>query len=268
MSETTIKNKARDSRDYLVIQHNDFIRHPRTDKLTAKEADIAYFLISKVKPDDKDFLDVNFTITDFCRVCGVNETNGSNYSEVKSALKSLADKSVWIKTITEKGKAVTTLFRWVDTYKIREGDGMVTARLSSSIKPYLLELKKQYTQAQLRIFIAMKSVFSKRLYEILRSYVNSKPEYVNIIKEFEIVKLQKLLNAEKYCRYADFRVKVLEPAKREINAYTDMEMNYTPIKPGRITTHISFTIKLKSAFDRYCASLQADNALDGEITND
>jgi len=257
-------------RDYKIVQHNDFIRHPRTDKLTAKEANIVYFLMSKVKPNDDNFMTIRFTINEFCRICGDDEGNGKNYRDVKDALKSLADKSAWVKTLTEKGKIKTTLVRWVDTYTITEGDGTVSATLSQSIKPYLLELRNNFTKAELRNFIAMKSMYSKRLYELLRSYIHSKPEYAYryVFKEFEIMELKRQLNAEHYGPFKDFRVKVLEIAKREINAVSDMEMNFTAIKPRRITTHISFSIKLKDSVARAVALEQADEVIDGQMRLD
>ena len=255
----------KDQRSYLVVQANNFIRHPRTDKLTAMEANIAYFLMSRVKPHDKDFMKVTFSVSEFCRVCGIAQFNdsGENYAGVKNALKSLADKSAWVE-IRDGKRRGQRLIRWVDTYEIWDGKGTITATLSQSIKPYLLELTEHFTQSELRNFLAMKSMYSKRLYELLRSYIHSKPESASryISEEFEILDLKKLLNAENYGRYADFRVKVLEIAKREINAVSDMEMDFTPIKPGRITTHVKFTVKLKNPTDRLHAAAQANAVLD------
>jgi len=253
-----------DPRSYLVVQANEFIRHPRTDKLTAKEANIAYYLISRIKKGDKDFMTVHFTVNEFCRICGDDEGNGKNYRGVKNALKSLADKSAWVKSITENGKVATTLVRWVDTYTIVDGDGTVTATLSQSIKPYLLELTEHFTQSELRNYLALKSVYSKRLYEILRSYTHSRVDNSGryIVIEFETEELKKLLNAENYGRYKDFRVNVLDRAKKEINAVTDIEMDYTPVKTGRAVTRISFTVKLKDSFERFLASAQANEAID------
>ena len=257
----SIKN-TEEQRSYLVVQHNDFIRHPRTDKLTARESNIAYFLISKLKKGDKDFMKVSFTVSEFCRVCGDDALSGNNYRGVKDALKSLADKSVWAEV--EKGRH--RLIRWLDDIEILDGSGMVTAILSQTIKPYLLNLTEHFTQSELRNYLALKSVYSKRLYELLRSYIHSKPEYAGryIFTEFEIMDLKKRLNAENYGRFKDFRVNVLERAKREINAVSDMEMDFTPIKPGRMTTHVSFSIKLKNSTDRLTSSVQADNTLDNK----
>jgi len=255
-----VMNIESDPRSYMVVQANDFIRHPRTDKLTAKEANVAYFLISKVKPKDNDFMQITFTVQEFCQVCGDNKVSGNNYSGVKSALKSLADKSAWAEV--EKGRH--RLIRWIDACEVLDGSGIIHVTLSQTIKPYLLDLTEHFTQSELRYYLALKSMYSKRLYEFLRSHIHSKLENASryVFKEFEIIYLKKLLNAENYGRFKDFRVNVLERAKREINEFTDMEMDFTPIKPGRITTHVSFTVKLKNSLDRLHASTQADRAID------
>jgi len=252
-----------DPRSYLVVQANEFIRHPRTDKLTAKEANIVYFLISKIKKGDKDFMTVNFTVSEFCQICGDNEDSGNNYRGVKDALKSLADKSAWVE-IESDGLRGQRLVRWVDTYDIWDGSGTIKATLSQSIKPYLLELTEHFTQSELRNYLALKSVYSKRLYEILRSYTHSRVDNSGryIFIEFETRELKKLLNAESYGRFADFRINVLDRAKTEINAVTDIEMDYTPKKTGRAVTRISFTAKLKDSFERFLASAQANEAID------
>jgi len=252
-----------DPRSYLVVQANDFIRHPRTDKLSVLEANIAYFLMSKVRPNDKDFMRVTFTVKEFCQVCGSEDFNdsGKNYSHVKTALKSLADKSAWV----EIEKGTHQLIRWVDTYTIKDGEGTITATLSQSIKPFLLGLSNYYTQTELRNYIALKSIYSKRLYDFLRSYIHSKSESARhyVFPEFEIADLKKQLNAENYTNFKDFRINALERAKREINNATDMEMDFEPIKKGRSITHIKFTLKLKNSLGRLSAMTEANKVIDG-----
>jgi len=262
MTKFLTEKKQIDPRSYLVVQANDFIRHPRTDKLSALEANIAYFLISKVKPEDYDFLQVTFTIKEFCQICGTDEFNdsGKNYRGIKDALKSLADKSAWV----EVKNGVHQLVRWVDTYIVTDRDGTITATLSQSIKPFLLSLSDHYSQAELRNYIALKSIYSKRLYDLLRSYIYSGVENTRryIFPEFEISDLKKQLNAENYTNFKDFRVNALERAKNEINAVTDIEMDFEHIKPGRKVTHIRFTLKLKSPPDRLTAMIKANKLIE------
>jgi len=83
------------ARNQMVVQGNDFIRHAR-NKLSAQEMDIIYFWISKIKPEDTDFMPFTFTVEEFCNVSGIDSGNGKNYKNIKAAVKSIADKSAWV----------------------------------------------------------------------------------------------------------------------------------------------------------------------------
>lgn len=261
------ENTVNAARNQIVAQHNDFIRHAR-NQLSPQEQNIVYFLISKVRPNDIDFMTVHFTVAEFCEVCGMDSSSGKNYSDIKNALKSVADKSAWV-NISDGFKRGHMLVRWIDTYTILENSGEMTATLSQSIKGFLLGLKDTgfYTQAELITFLALKSKYSKRLYEILKSYLNTREEYRYrlVIQKFEIMELKRLLSAENYGRFADFRVRVLDVSMREINEVTDIAISYTPIKPRRITTHVQFSIQLKKAYERMDARSLAENKLNGTV---
>jgi len=250
-------SEARKARQQMVAQGNELIRHAR-NHLTAQEQNIVHYLISTIKPKDTDFKPVTFTIQYFCELCGIDYEGGKNHRDIKKALKSLADKSIWI----EPEEEVDILIRWVDTYEIRRRPATVTAWLSQSIKPYLLNLIKQgnYTQSELVSFLALRSMYSKRLFEILKSYQHK--NYGLTIKEFELEELKKLSNAEKYKIYNNFKQKVLDIAMKEINETTDIEVRYTALKEGRKYAKISFTIQRKQPMEKYKSHILAENKLD------
>jgi len=269
-----------DPREELVAQGNDLIRHARF-QLTALEQNIIYFCISKIKPTDKDFMRLSFTVTEFCDACGIKADAGNQgghiYRRIKAAVKSVSDKSAW----TEYSDGSEELVRWFDTFKLQKNTGEMSVVLSQSMKPYLIGLIERaraggegYTQTYLLIYLALQSKYSKRLYEILKSYlyssVNPKTETIEKIYrpqllEYELDELQQLLNAEKYGRYQDLRRKVLEVAEREINAVTDITMSYSPVKTGRKITGICFNFQHKQPMDRVSATLSAKGILDGHV---
>ena len=89
----------------------------------------------------------------------------------------------------------------------------------------------------------MKSAFSVRIYEIMRSYVYQKDV------TFEINKLKSLLaveNVKSYNNFKDFRRFVLEKAQYEINEYTDINISFEPVTKGRKVVEIIFHIKNKN----------------------
>jgi len=50
---------------------------------------------------------------------------------------------------------------------------------------------------------------------------------------------------EKYKRFTNFKTRVIDPAKKEINKYSDISLSYIVKKLGRHPDEIEFTIKRK-----------------------
>ncbi|MCL1882959.1 MAG: replication initiation protein [Defluviitaleaceae bacterium] len=53
---------------------------------------------------------------------------------------------------------------------------------------------------------------------------------------------------------------------RQINEFTDINVEYIPVRPGRMTTHIEFHIQLKKPLERLVADTAAERVLDGDFT--
>jgi len=225
-------------RNYKVVKSNNLIQKSRF-QLTVQEQKIVLYLISKIKPDDKSFMTTEFSITEFCRVCGIHDESGKNYKDIKSAIKALVDKSIWV--TLEDGKE--TILRWIDKPLIDKNAGTMQIKLDDLLKPYLLQLRENFTQFELLYTLAMKSQYSIRLYEILRSY-----EYKHKI-EFHIDELKELLSASCYGRYPDFRRNVLEIAMKEIDALSDINVSYEVVKQGRRYARIRFSVYIKKDLD-------------------
>ena len=223
-----------EERSYNVVKHNDLIQKSRY-YLSAQEQKIIIYIISKVKPNDEDFNLYEFQISDFCKVCGLDYDNGANYQYIKKTLKDLRDKSIWV-TLADGSEET---LGWINRVRINKRSGVVLIKLDEMMKPYLVQLKKTFTVYSIYFVLAMKSKYSIRLYEILKSYQNL-GQY-----EVEIEQLKMLLNAEAYDDFKDFRVKVLGIAMREINDYSDILASYELEKKGRKFHKIKFLIKPK-----------------------
>jgi len=258
-------NKIKNIKEYdpkleMIAQGNDLIRHARFH-LSSMELNIIYYAMSKIKPQDKDFMHIKFTVSEFCEMCGIDmldgHVGGREYRRVKTAVKSISDKSAW--TIYPDGSE--ELVRWFDTAKARPKEGEISIIFSQSIKPYLIGLIERaksggegYTQTMLLTHLALQSKHSKRLYEILKSYLYSSGKLERIYKEtildYQLDEFKTLLNVENYKRFPDLRRYVLEVARDEINNYSDIDMSYEPTFTGRRVTGIRFTCVHKKTIDR------------------
>jgi plasmid replication initiation protein len=258
------ENKVRSDREQHVQKSNDLIRKFKVE-MNTPQFKLTLYLISKAYTLDND-LEYTFDIKDFCRCCGLDEGNGNNYRRLKRELKTLSDKSQWVEVWDDPDTEV--LVRMISKAWINPHSGKVRIRLDEDIKPYILELRKNweqkgklFTKFALLYTLPMKSLYSIRLYELLKSWADA------TLSESEghwwtIEQLQNLLGSD-YERYQDFRRYVVETALKEINKYSDISVKYEPVKEGRSYKYINFYIRNKS--ERELISVKANNhhTLDG-----
>ena len=223
---------------YLVVKGNDLIQRNRFELSLMEQKTVAY-ICSMIKPIDSGFQsEYEFKIRDYCKICDIDYDNGANYVYVKETLKKLRDRSMWM--TLEDGSE--TVVGWLDRVTTNKKSGLAHIRIDDRLIPYLFDLKQQFTQYQLYNILGMKSAFSVRIYELMKSY-----SFRHTII-FELNELKELLMVEhvkSYVNYKDFRVKVLEKAQTEINELTDINIEFEPIKTGRKVTSIKFIIEEK-----------------------
>lgn len=240
-------------REYWVVKGNELIQQNRFELSLPEQKAIA-FICSMIKPIEvldrvKDVpfqLEYEFNIRDYCKICGIDYEGGKNYKDIKATIKKLADRSMWL----EDGDS-ETLMRWLAYVKINKRSEKVQIEIDRTIAPFLFNLQKKFTQYQLYNILAMKSAFSVRIYELMKSYAFQKN------KLFELDELKRLLgveNVKSYKEFAPFRQKVLEKAQEEINALTDINIYFEPITKGRKVVKIKFRIEHKNQIERILAS--------------
>lgn len=237
--ETYLKLQAK--REFNVRKSNALIQKSRFE-LSLQEQKVILSLIQMIKPNDEELKLYDFKIKDFCELCGIDKEAGKNYKNIRDTLKKLSDKSYWI--TLEDGR--TTLVRWIERPFIDEKGGNIHIKLDILMKPFLLQIKKNFTQYSLYYVLAMKSQYSIRIYELLKSYLNLRSY------ESDINELKKMLQCQHYGKISDFKSRVLDQAMREINQFTDLNVSYELIKDGRMFSKIIFKIeRKKEMFDTW-----------------
>ena len=228
-----IKEEVRLAR---VRKANELIQKSRFS-LSLQQQKIILYLISKIHPTDTEFHEYKFEIKAFCEACGIDSDGGTVYSEIKEAIKNIADKSLWVKMPDGR----ETLLRWIEKASLETGTGILTIRLDNDMKPYLLQLNKNYTTCDLIYTLTFKSKYSVRLYELIKSihYDESQP----YSKTYSVDELKKLLGAETHKTYSHFKQKALDPAVAEINGISDKTISYEVAeKTGKKITHLTLHI--------------------------
>lgn len=244
-------------RNRTVVKANDLIQKSRFN-MTLQQQKMILFLISQVSPFDEDFKVYEFSIQEFCRVCGIDIASGKNYQDVKQCIKDIADQSVWVTT----NNGEDTLLRWIEKPYINNRSGLVKIRLDEDMKPFLLQLKENFTRYELIYTLYFKSKYSIRLYELVKSlHYRELEEYRHVIPLDE---LRKTLGGETYKEYRDFKRRVLDVAVKEINDHSDKDLSYNPIKKGKTVVAIELIIQTKTALER----LEIRDYIDRELGTD
>ena len=245
----------KEQRYFSVVKANELIQNTRFN-LSMQEQKIILYLISKIKPNDTEIKEQTFNIKEFCKVCGIDDDNGKNYQDLKNTIQDLSTKNSWIR-IDEKTEK---LFFWITDATIIKDDGIVKIKLHEGLTPYLLQLREKFTQYGLIYELPMRSQYSMRIYELLKSYENIHK------KTFTVEELKKKLMCDNksYENFSNFKAKVLDIALKEINALTDIDAEFTTHKTGRKTTHIEFIIKSKKdTVERMKTFIKIEKLLDG-----
>lgn len=241
------------ARDYKVVKGNEIIQKARYD-LGLAEIKAFSFIISKIKPTDEVFHEYTFSINEYCKVLGIETNNGKNIQNVKKSLKQLVDKSFYL-TLDD---GTETTISWLNKVWINKGSGKIKVRLDDDLQKYVTGLYTNYTQYELLCTLPMRSTYSIRIYELLKSYAFTKNH------TFDIESLKNMLGCKHYERFPDFRRKVIEVAVREINQYSDLEISWEPIAKGKRVIGIKFFIKQRDFWSKYLNLKNAENSIDKE----
>ena len=218
-----IKDKYLVVKDQSVFKSNDLIQKSRFN-LSLQEQKILLYLISQITPYDEDFQLYEFSVSDFCRICGMSPTAGGNYTELKAAIKSICDKSLWI----QLAEGEETLLRWIEKPYINKRSGTIKIRLDKDMKPFLLQLKEKFTSYELIFTLKFSSKYSIRLYELICSIHYHDLETYK--RNYGLDELRQLLGAENYTTWQALKERVLVPAMNEINKFSDKNLSINPIK--------------------------------------
>jgi len=221
--------------NYLVTQSNKLIDARHDVPLTAREQKIVLTMVSMIQPSDEDFKKYQISIKDFSAMLGL--TGHVKYEEIKEIAQRLQRKSVFI--AEEDGFVVTN---WVASQRYKKGEGIIELAFSPELKPYLLQLKNQYTSYKLSNILSLKSTYSIRLYELSKKWQHL-GKWTCPVEDLKVY-----LGATKstFDRYNLFKVRVLELAINELNEKTDVNLSFIEKRKGRKVDKIEFEIRHSS----------------------
>ena len=133
------------------------------------------------------------------------------------------------------GNFLQTTF--VSSAEYIKGQGIIEITVSPKIRPFYIDLKKEFTTFQLNIALTLHTTYAKRLYEIFSMYknMNDKSFIISITELKERLKLiDEKTGRDKYEKFTHFKKAVLDPAEREINGKSDISFSYKIIEGNKV----------------------------------
>ncbi|MDE5055323.1 replication initiation protein [Niallia taxi] len=213
----------------LVSKANSIIE--ATYKLGVMEQKIISIIASNIHPNDKDFQTYTFSIKQFGNLIGSKSKN--LYKEVDKITTQLMQPFLFI---NHEGKPTRIAWLSKATYNVNEGS--VTVRFDPDLKPFFLLLNQKFTRYKLGNILHLRSNYSIRLYELLKSYEGLTE------RTFTVEDLRAKLGVQdKYPVWINFRQRVIDHAQNEIAKKTDISFTYDTIRKGRSIHKIKFKIK-------------------------
>ena len=223
-----------------VRKHNDLIE-ARYQLPSLQEQRVIHMLLAQIKPDDEDFKGYKILVSDFAKIVGIRAD--TLYSQMDAITLALRSRNISIRN----GKNFLHT-GWLSSAKYIHGSGYVELAFDPNLKPYLLQLKDHFTQYKLDAVLHFKSVYSIRLYELLKKEAFKAKKNHQFEAEYSYEFLRESFGIEKneYKLFADFKRFTVQVAVTEI--YDKTELNIFDVqykKTGRAVSHIVFRVEIR-----------------------
>ena len=203
-------------------------------------------ILSKIQKENTQFQVYRIRYKDVIKTFGLK--SGDAYASLRDAAKSLMRKTVLTSYYVDGVKReqelnlITKIDYMTDEQIGQENHEYIDVMVHDEMKPYLLQLSKNFTAYDLRNVAAL-GVYSIRLYELLKQYESIGSRTLKI----DDMKIMFELTTE-YPKYNDFYRWVIKPSEVEINKHTDLLItDIEKLKEGRKVVALRFTFRAKTA---------------------
>src|SRR5690606_9630889 len=118
-------------------------------KLGVVEQKIILCLASNIQPTDSDFKTYILPIKEFSKLIGLKGT--PKYTELRQIMKELMQKAFGVRVDKE-----VIQVSWLSYVDYNESEGTIEIRFDPVLRPYLLELKREFTSYKLENVVKLK----------------------------------------------------------------------------------------------------------------
>ena len=220
-----------------VVKSNDFNKH--TLCKSSLGIKILYAIFAKVRKEFNILTPQNSNLSVELSLKSLSHClskNTDDFRKLKDALYKLA-KSVHV-VDNEKQFSLTTIFTQIELSKDNK---YVRAQINSAYLKHICDLKSNFTKYFLEDICKINSLYSIRLYELLK-------ERGYKVFTINVKDLKQFIGVEPsaYISNKVFNAKILYPKINEINKKTDIHCHVDMVKEGKTLIGYKFKIKDKN----------------------
>jgi plasmid replication initiation protein len=220
-----------------VVRHNTLIEGEYN--LTLEELRIWAMIVSEIDKNDTNFK-ATYRIypREYIKLSGTKSK--SVYADLRSALKRLRDQELRMK-IKKNGETGTLVTGFISSVFYNDNNSYFDVSFDPQLKPFLIELKNEFTIMNLDTLFMFSSSYSVRIYELLKQYQKIGT------REFKVSELRRILNCTSvYPSYGDFKRRVIAKAQKDMDQSGDLKFEFSEVKKGRSVHKLVFHIWKKS----------------------
>lgn len=136
-------------------------------------------------------------------------------------------------------KVEVVKMRWVTSILYKEGEGEIGLSFAPEIAQFLVQLRKHFTSYRLKQASALRSVYSWRLFENLKSHESIGEWRVEVDRFHKVMETPKSYQRN----FNEVRRWVLDPAVAELAEKCALSVAVETERRGRKITHLRFTFE-------------------------
>lgn len=207
-------------------------------KLTVWEHRLILWMISKINPyDEKKFLRVSIRLEEiqtFMKGMDDDSKEVNVYKRMESIISRLQSRIIDVKKPMEDNRVT---FNWFHHVRYQEGKGEIELEFHEYLNPYLLDLRRNYSELKIEEAFKLRSRYSIRFYERLQSMVRTERRAITFPNAWHST-LQDLrhwlsIRETEYKKFFDFKRFVIEMACEELDRVADLSFDFEPVKEGK-----------------------------------
>ena len=227
------KNKIKyEFGEKYIVKDNLLIEAYHDPDMTLQEQRLMATALSKITPNMEVLDFIYFTPEEFCSIYELDKD--SIYGKLEGFCKDLLKRILHIQV----GVKDWNKFQWFSEAEYK--DGIVKVKFHYRLKPYLLFCRENraYTKYLYKNIFNFKNKYSLYFYELLKQYQTIGKRSIDI----KNLRLHLGIKKSEYQRFSTLKLRVLAPAIKEINTFTDISVEITEVKEHQKTTIINFFI--------------------------